>query len=231
MGETGDTTETTPADEQENEDEGETEIPSGDNETPVTDPAEEPVEDPDEVPVEEEIPDDEAELPSEDPETPVFETTINTMGFETRSITDYTATLPAADNGEFTASFTSGVDADSSALKDGEDLVLTVTPNTGYVVKSVNWLVDNADSTAMVAGDSENTYKITKETLTEKLTGSSGALTFEVVTAQVFDVAITVDTADNIKTLAAIIDNGAETAVTDNKVTVESGSTLSLNIQ
>ena len=231
MGETGDTTETTPDDEQENEDEGETEIPSGDNETPVTDPAEEPVEDPDEVPVEEEVSDDEAELPSEDPETPVFETTINTMGFETRSITDYTATLPAADNGEFTASFTSGVDADSSALKDGEDLVLTVTPNTGYVVKSVNWLVDNADSAAMVAGDSKNTYKITKETLAEKLTGTSGALTFEVVTAQAFDVAITVDTADNIKTLAAIIDNGAETAVTDNKVTVESGSTLSLKVE
>ena len=67
MGETGDTTETPPADEQENEDEGETENPSGDNETPVTDPAEEPVEDPDEVPVEEEVSDDEA-LEAEDPE-------------------------------------------------------------------------------------------------------------------------------------------------------------------
>jgi len=162
VGETGDATETTPADEQENEDEGETEIPSGDNETPVTDPAEEPVEDPDEEqdPVEEEIVDPTID-PEETEEEPsdvesVTDSEINAVVDTDSVITVEYANDPTTDTATNTAEviFLGGCVSSENKLAAGRDLRFKVEPAAGRVLVKVEHKIgDAASATAITAGD------------------------------------------------------------------------------
>ena len=162
VGETGEAPETTPADEQENGDEGETEIPSGDNETPVTDPVEEPVEDPDEEqdPVEEEIVDPTID-PEETEEEPsdvesVTDSEINAVVDTDSVITVEYANDPTTDTATNTAEviFLGGCVSSENKLAAGRDLRFKVEPAAGRVLVKVEHKIgDAASATAITAGD------------------------------------------------------------------------------
>ncbi len=162
VGETGEAPETTPADEQENGDEGETEIPSGDNETPVTDPVEEPVEDPDEEqdPVEEEIVDPTID-PEETEEEPsdvesVTDSEINAVVDTDSVITVEYANDPTTDTATNTAEviFLGGCVSSENKLAAGRDLRFKVEPAAGRVLVKVGHKIgDAASATAITAGD------------------------------------------------------------------------------
>ena len=184
MGETGDTTETTPADEQENEDEGETEIPSGDNETPVTDPDEEPVEDPDEEqdPVEEEIVDPTID-PEETEEEPsdvesVTDSEINAVVDTDSVITVEYANDPTTDTATNTAEviFLGGCVSSENKLAEGRDLRFKVEPAAGRVlVKVEHQIGDAASATAISVGDA-GVYSVGKASFVSGENALSGKI-------------------------------------------------------
>lgn len=184
MGETGDTTETTPADEQENEDEGETENPSGDNETPVTDPDEEPVEDPDEEqdPVEEEIVDPTID-PEETEEEPsdvesVTDSEINAVVDTDSVITVEYANDPTSDTATNTAEviFLGGCVSSENKLAEGRDLRFKVEPAAGRVLVKVEHKIgDAASATAITAGDA-GVYSVGKASFVSGENALSGKI-------------------------------------------------------
>lgn len=201
------------------EDEGNAE---GDNETPVIEPettsGEESGESAEEI----------SEAVSEEPveEEPVSESAIGMMTAETMDVTDYKVTV-SADAG-YSVTFSSGVNTDDDNKLTGDDIVFTVTANPGYILKSVTWSAGGTDS-AVPNGDTEGSYKITKETLAT----ITDNINITVTAVQVFDVTVLVDTPANIATLASIVDS-VETAIdsvaASNTVAVETGKTLSLKV-